>query len=152
MKVSKFLWSVVVFLTITISVRAQDYFFGSQQPFNPSIPTPEQFLGYPIGEQHTRHDQIVSYLYKLAEVSERATIEVYGHTHEKRKLVILSISSPENLKALASVKSDHLKFVNPVSNIKNYEEVVASQRRSIFDDCRTVFHFVVKFYQNGGIL
>ena len=35
----------------------------------------------------------------------------------------LSISSPENLKALASVKSDHLKFVNPVSNIKNYEEV-----------------------------
>ncbi|MCH2217779.1 MAG: zinc carboxypeptidase [Flavobacteriales bacterium] len=123
MKVSKFLWSVVVFLTITISVRAQDYFFGSQQPFNPSIPTPEQFLGYPIGEQHTRHDQIVSYLYKLAEVSERATIEVYGHTHEKRKLVILSISSPENLKALASVKSDHLKFVNPVSNIKNYEEV-----------------------------
>ena len=123
MKVSKFLWSVVVFLMIAISVRAQDYFFGSQQPFNPSIPTPEQFLGYPIGEQHTRHDQIVSYLYKLAEVSERATIEVYGHTHEKRKLVILSISSPENLKALASVKSDHLKFVNPVSNIKNYEEI-----------------------------
>ena len=41
----------------------------------------------------------------------------------KEKLVILSISSPENLKALASVKSDHLKFVNPVSNIKNYEEV-----------------------------
>ena len=35
MKVSKFLWSVVVFLTITISVRAQDYFFGSQQPFQP---------------------------------------------------------------------------------------------------------------------
>ena len=84
MKVSKFLWSVVVFLTITISVRAQDYFLEVNSRFNPSIPTPEQFLGYPIGEQHTRHDQIVSYLYKLAEVSERATIEVYGHTHEKK--------------------------------------------------------------------
>ena len=57
--------------------NAQDYFFKDKAPFNPEIPSPEAFLGYPIGEQHTRHDQIVAYLTELAALSDRATISTY---------------------------------------------------------------------------
>ena len=49
------------------SLTAQDYFFKKFHPFNSDIPSPEAFLGYPIGEHHTRHDLIVAYLTKLAE-------------------------------------------------------------------------------------
>ena len=113
------------FFTLVLgnSLVAQDYFFKDQAPFNKAIPTPEEFLGYAIGEQHTRHDQIVAYFYKLAELSDRATIEVYGKTHENRKLVMLTISSKENLSNLANIKEKHLQFVNPNLNPKNYEEV-----------------------------
>jgi len=102
---------------------AQDYFFKNKAPFNTEIPSPEDFLGYPIGEQHTRHDQIVAYLTKLAELSDRASITTYGKTHEHRKLVILTVSTPENLGNLDAIKTEHLKFVNPNQSPTNYNEI-----------------------------
>ncbi len=112
---------VLIFSSIT--VLGQDYFFKDKAPFNPDIPSPEAFLGYPIGEQHTRHDLIVAYLTKLAELSDRAEIETYGYTHEKRKLVMLRISAPEHLKNLESIKAEHLKFVDPNLTPTNYNDV-----------------------------
>ena len=91
MQILKKLSVLVIFFTISNSF-SQDYFFKDKNPFDSRIPTPEEFLGYPIGDQHTRHDQIVSYLYKLAEISDKAEIELYGYTHEKRKLVILRVT------------------------------------------------------------
>lgn len=123
MKLLKLITVTLLFLFATVNTFAQDYFFGNQKPFDSNIPSPEEFLGYPIGEQHTRHDQMVAYFYKLAEVSDRAEIEIYGYTHEKRKLVMLRISTPENLSNLESIKNKHLQFVDPSSNVKNYDEV-----------------------------
>ena len=123
MKPTKLVFLLSFFMLIGSTVQAQDYFFKDKAPFNKTIPTPEEFLGYPIGEQHTRHDQIVAYFYKLAEVSDRAAIEVYGKTHENRKLVMLTVSSNQNLNNLASLKEKHLQFVNPNLNPKNYDEV-----------------------------
>lgn len=123
MKPTKLVFLLFFLLIITSTLQAQYYFFKDKAPFNKTIPTPEEFLGYPIGEQHTRHDQIVAYFYKLAEVSDKATIEVYGKTHENRKLVMLTISTKENLTNLASIKEKHLQFVNPNLNPKNYDEV-----------------------------
>lgn len=123
MKISKFVFAMLLSFSMVITVSAQDYFFKDKAPFNPDIPSPEEFLGYPIGDQHTRHDQIVSYLQKLADLSDRASIEVYGYTHEKRKLVMLHVSTPENLKNLASIKSQHLKFVDPNQSPTNYNGV-----------------------------
>ena len=114
-----FLICILSFSTLT----AQDYFFKNKAPFNDSIPSPEVFLGYAIGEQHTRHDLIVAYFTKLAEVSDRATIEVYGKTHENRKLVMLTVSSSENLENLEIIKQEHLAFSSENSPAKNYDEV-----------------------------
>ena len=46
--------------------------------FDPAIPTPEQFLGYPIGSHYTRHDQIVAYFNELARVSPKVHVQVIG--------------------------------------------------------------------------
>ncbi|MBT8253251.1 MAG: zinc carboxypeptidase [Flavobacteriaceae bacterium] len=114
----------MIAITFMVDVAfSQDYFFKNKAPFNSDIPSPEAFLGYPIGAQHTRHDQIVAYLSELARVSDRASIEVYGKTHENRKLVMLTVSTPENLRNLESIKSDHLRFVDPKDNPSNYSDV-----------------------------
>ncbi|WP_405608468.1 M14 family zinc carboxypeptidase [Polaribacter sp. Asnod1-A03] len=115
----------VIFFSILFiqNIISQDYYFKDKAPFDSKIPTPEEFLGYGIGEHHTRHDLIVAYLTKLAEVSDRASIEIYGKTHEKRKLVMFAVTSPENLKNLAKIKSEHLQFVNTEINPTNYDEV-----------------------------
>ena len=53
-------FSVLVGLLLSVTVSAQDYFTKAYTPFEQDIPSPEQFLGYGIGEYHTRHDRIVS--------------------------------------------------------------------------------------------
>ena len=105
------------------TISAQDYFYQKFQPFNSEIPSPEAFLGYGIGEHHTRHDLIVAYLEKLAEVSDRASIAEYGRTHEGRKLVMLTITAPENLSNLDQLKEEHLAFTDPKKSVSNYGDV-----------------------------
>jgi hypothetical protein len=45
--------------------QAQNAYFFSDKKLNSNIPTPEQFLGYPIGTHQTRHDQLVAYMKEL---------------------------------------------------------------------------------------
>ena len=54
---------------------AQDYFLKNNGPYEKAILSPEQYLGYEVGFEHTRHDLIVAYLKYLANVS--CTIDVW---------------------------------------------------------------------------
>ena len=58
----------ILFIQVSL---AQDYFLERFEPYQTGISTPESFLGYGIGEQHTRHDLIVAYLESLATRSSR---------------------------------------------------------------------------------
>jgi len=115
----------LLFLLLLCSASGfcQDYFLKKYEPYNKEIPSPEEFLEYGIGEHHTRHDRIVAYLEKLAELSDKASIYTYGKTHEGRKLVILTISTKENIANLESIKRKHLAFTDPNQNVSNYDEV-----------------------------
>lgn len=113
----------LLLLCITIHLPAQEYFLEKYKPFHEGIPSPEDFLGYGIGERHTRHDLIVAYFKKLAEVSDRVSFAEYGRTHEGRILCMLTISAPENLTDLPALKEKHLAFTDPSKSASNYEEV-----------------------------
>jgi len=95
-----------------ITVFSQDYFYKTQGPFDTNIPSPEEFLGYPIGQYHTRHDLIVAYFKKLASISDKATITVYGKTHEQRELIMLNISNTTNINSLEELRKKHLQLVD----------------------------------------
>jgi hypothetical protein len=110
----KWLLSLFLFTFVFQSFSfAQDYFLATKGPYDPTIPTPESFLGYPIGSHHTRHDQIVNYLQKLAELSDMATFEQYAETYEHRPLIILTISSSGNLDNLEQIRQRHLNINDP---------------------------------------
>ena len=102
---------------------AQDYFLKRFEPYQSGISSPESFLGYGIGDQHTRHDLIVAYLEKLAEQSSRAKLIDYGKTHEGRRLVMLVVSSEENLGRLDEIRAEHLKSINPLSKESTDEDL-----------------------------
>ena len=114
---------LLAFLIIASHLSAQDYFLEKYMPFDEKIPSPEEFLGYGIGEKHTRHDLIVAYFKKLAEASDRVHFEEYGRTHEGRILSMLSISTPENLADLPALREQHLAFTDPTKNVSNYDQV-----------------------------
>ncbi|MEM9000494.1 MAG: M14 family zinc carboxypeptidase [Bacteroidota bacterium] len=107
----------------TASLSAQDYFFEKFHPFDATVPSPQEFLGYEIGEHHTRHDLIVAYMTELAARSERASIKEYGKTHEGRKLLILTVTEPGHLQNLSTLKAQHLAFTDPSTSVNNYDDV-----------------------------
>ena len=73
---------ILINLLFLGSLYSQDYYFSKYAPFDDNIMSPEQFLGYPVGDMHTRHDLIVSYMEYLSENSEKAQIYHYGKTYE----------------------------------------------------------------------
>ena len=106
----------VIFFAFIISlntITAQDYFLENNGPYENTILTPEQYLGYEIGFEHTRHDLIVAYLKYLSNISEKAEIIKYGESHEGRDLIMLTVSSAENLNNLEKIKDEHLKHTDP---------------------------------------
>lgn len=108
----------ILFITVLIAsiAQSQDYFLKRYVPYEGDLPTPEHFLGYAIGNQHTRHDQIVHYLETLAAASDRAQITYYGKSHEGRKLPLLVVSTPENLKNLEAIQTRHLEYTDPMKD------------------------------------
>lgn len=79
--------------------------------FNPAVPSPEAFLGFDIGKWHIRHDQLVAYMYKLAESSDRVNIEVTGRTHQDKPLLLLTISKPKTKQQIESLRRTHIENI-----------------------------------------
>jgi hypothetical protein len=84
--------------------------------YDPSIPTPEAFLGWQIGEWHLSHDLQLSYMRALAAASPRITLTEYARTHEQRPLVVLTITSPENHSRLAELQARHVALSDPATS------------------------------------
>jgi len=72
--------------------------------FDESIPAPAEVLGFEPGERHPRHDQVVDYLRRLAESSDRVALEEIGRTHGGRPQLLLTFASPERLAAIDGIR------------------------------------------------
>lgn len=85
------------------SVPGPQEYFPSGTEYDAKVPTPESVLGWQVGEWHVRHDQLLAYMHRLADATPRVRLDAIGHTHERRQLVQLVISSPENLNRLDEI-------------------------------------------------
>ena len=104
----KIISALFLMLSFLLVQGQANYFYPNKGNFDASIPTPEQFLGYAIGEQHTRHDRIVAYLKELDRLSDKVSFEIIGETFERRAQVVAIFSSPENHKNIEQIRLQHL--------------------------------------------
>ncbi len=72
------------------------------------LQTPKAFLGYEIGDQFTRHADVVNYFEHVAENSNMVTYDVYGKTNERRPLTYAIVSTPENLANIETIRKNNL--------------------------------------------
>ncbi len=124
------LFTAVILISAN-SIQAQktlDYFLPEGVTYDESIPTPKDILGAEVGEWHVRHDQLVNYMYAVAEASDRVTISEYARTYENRPLLSLVITSPENQENIELIKQEHVALSDPAKssdyNVENMPVVV----------------------------
>jgi hypothetical protein len=92
------------------SILSYGLFLSILFVYGQDIQSPAKYLGYEIGERFTYHHQITGYFKHVAETSDRVMYVKYGETNEKRPLIAVVISSPENLS-----KIDHLRKNNLIA-------------------------------------
>lgn len=88
-----------------------DYFmpYGNYK-YNSAIPTPEQVLGFQIGQQHADWGNVVTYMNALAAASPRVTVRETGRTYQHRPFIEVVITSEQNQKDIETIKNRHLEL------------------------------------------
>ncbi|MFN0204995.1 MAG: M14 family metallopeptidase [Planctomycetota bacterium] len=80
--------------------------------YDPTVAPPARLLGFPLGSNYTEHHRLIELVRAYTQNNERAVLEKYGETEEKRPLYLAYISSPENLKNLPAIRADLQKLVD----------------------------------------
>jgi hypothetical protein len=76
-------------------------------------PSPEEFLGYPLGAHFTPHHTIVSYFQAVTQAMPgQMKLEQYGTTYEGRPLLLAFIASPGNMQRLEEIRKNNLRLAN----------------------------------------
>jgi hypothetical protein len=85
-------------------------------PLAEGIPTPKDVLGYYIGRPKTLtyYEDIIGYYRALAAASPRVTVETIGRSDEDRELVVVWVSSEQNIANLPRNRGTHCTEVAPV--------------------------------------
>ncbi|WP_080239656.1 M14 family metallopeptidase [Spirosoma rigui] len=85
------------------------------QPTTPSsttVPSPAQFLGYPIGERYSPHHRVLAYAEQIArQLPNRVKLLPYGTTYEGRQLMAVAIASDANMGRLDEIRTNNLRRI-----------------------------------------
>jgi hypothetical protein len=80
-----------------------------------AVPTPRQAFGFEIGQDRKLADwnQLTAYYEKIAETSQRVSIDTLGQTTKGRPFVMLTITSPANHARLAELRDVQRRLADP---------------------------------------
>ena len=87
--------------------------FSPDVRYDQLVSSPKDYLGYELGTEYTIYADVLSYLRKLGEESERVSIHPYGKTHEGRVLEYLIITSDKNRNRLDTIQKNNLRLADP---------------------------------------
>jgi len=74
-----------------------------------TVPSPDEFLGYPLGSRFTPHYRIVQYVEALAKARpDMMKLNYYGKTYEGRPLLVAFVSDPVHISDLESIRLNNL--------------------------------------------
>ncbi len=95
------------------------FLFCIENASSQKIESPEEFLGYQLGEKFTTHAKVVSYFEKTAlAAKDRVKLEYYGQTYEGRDLLLAFVSSRENMLRLEEIRLNNLRMAGVLQDKK----------------------------------
>ncbi|WP_237524109.1 M14 family zinc carboxypeptidase [Shewanella sp. KX20019] len=90
-------------MLLSLSAEAKKVRLTDNPLYGITTSSPEEFLGYPLGEYLLRHDQVNYYLKEIAQQNPRVSLENTGQTHEGRQQLTAVITSTRNQQQLAAI-------------------------------------------------
>ena len=81
--------------------------------YDPSIPSPEQTLGFEVGRRAAFPHEIIGVFEAMDEASPKAQLFEYARTYEDRPMVYMAISSAANIARIDEIKANLGKLGDP---------------------------------------
>ncbi|MFD0766518.1 M14 family metallopeptidase [Mucilaginibacter lutimaris] len=78
--------------------------------FAQQLQSPEQFLGYKLGDKFTAHYRVVEYFKYVAQTAKNVQLQQFGTTNEGRPLLAMFIASDDNIKRLEEIRHNNLRI------------------------------------------
>ncbi|MFL5576157.1 MAG: M14 metallopeptidase family protein [Gemmatimonadaceae bacterium] len=103
-----------------------------------AAPTPRSHLGFDVGADRQLADwpQITSYFTKLATASRAVRVDTLGRTTEGRPFVLVTVSSPANMRNLEAIRRAQARLADPRTLTADDERrLVATQPSVILISC-----------------
>ncbi|MBI4482077.1 MAG: hypothetical protein HY652_04205 [Acidobacteria bacterium] len=100
-------------LGLLVSLARPEFQFWPEGTYDASVPTPAKLLGHEIGSYLTDHDPMLQYVETLVRSSPRLQIVPYGQSYERRKLVLVVASSPDNLVRIEEIRASVARLTDP---------------------------------------
>lgn len=97
--------------------------FPADVTYDPSIPTPASFLGHELGAAPVRHHELVDYIRMVANKSDRLTVETIGYSHERRPILFVVATSPDNHARIDDIRARHIALTEPGSGAAVSEDM-----------------------------
>src|ERR1043166_946772 len=85
--------------------------------------TPEQFLGYKLGERFTPWYRIVDYFNALAKSSNLIAVEQFGEPYEPRPRLLAIVTSPANRAKLEQIRANVVSLANGTAGADRANDV-----------------------------
>lgn len=96
----------------------------AQAPHAPgSLPSPEEYLGYPLGARFTPSARVQEYARAVATLSPAVEYLEYGHTPEGRTLFQLVVTGPANRAGLEPILAAHASLADPGTSEARAREI-----------------------------
>ena len=94
------------FSTFTFSQVDLNYYLPDIT-YSDHISTPQEILGFQVGEWHATHGQILLYMKTVCDESPNCIFTEYARSNEQKPLFYLTISSQENIQNIDKIRSEH---------------------------------------------
>lgn len=104
---------VPLFLLASVTAFAQPRTWWPGSTYDPAIPTPKAVLGYEMGDDYTEHGEMLAYMRRLEASSKRVKVFSVGTTNERREIILVAVSAPENMARLEEIRTAVAKFRDP---------------------------------------
>ena len=119
-----------------------------------SLKSPSEFLGYEIGTEFSRHNQVVDYFEYVSEkMDENVILKYYGETYERRPLMYAVLSSKKNINEIEKIRLANLEVLKEKPSKLNDKAIVwlsynvhGNESSSIEASMQTLFNLLTKNY------
>ena len=120
-----------------------------------NLKSPSEFLGYEIGTEFSRHNQVVDYFeYVTEKMNENVILKSYGETYERRPLVYAILSSKKNINEIEKIRLANLEVLKEKPSKLNDKAIVwlsysvhGNESSSTEASMQTLFNLLTKNYE-----